>query len=217
MGFASRWFSRSEETTEQQIVPPSARPKPATGRIVKEASAEILRAEAEQVATAMFGRRLHRAPSYWFVAPCAGIVTADFAGRRFPDSADEFCVSFAPGWGLGVLPELSPRFLVIEAKALVSGAWSGALEPGGEHLFDEVLALVELAKTQKIIPVFIDNAEGLSDQRPESFATASALEKLRSAVPAVIDAATVAEESSVAPSPVLQELFDYWQSSKEGI
>lgn len=210
MGFAKRLLSRQSGSvvqTEVVSAPEASSVQP--GRILEQRSSADFRAHSVQLATMMFGRRLHRAPSDWLLAPCAGLVSSTLGQYQPAGFEGTFAVPLAPGWSLGVLAELSPRFLVIEAGALTTGQWAGVLAPGGEHLLEELLALIEQAKAQQIVPVLLDNAP-LPEQAPQSLTTASAWARLQSAVPAVVDGASANEDSSRAPSQTLQALFDYW-------
>lgn len=171
-------------------------------------SSELLEG-ARVLAAVMFGKGLVRAPAAWRGAPLAGIVTPGFSGFEAAGSADSdglWCVPLAPGWAHGVLEQLSPRFVVFETAAFFEGVWAGALEPGGEHLLDEILTLVSAAQERHLVPLLL-----VTDSRQEGLASWG---RLRSAVPAVVDAETVraVAEGRTAPSALVQGIFDYWLS-----
>lgn len=212
MGVARRLFSRAsgKAVPVKAVQFPEARvgSSVSSGRLLASFDADYALEQSRALASIMFGARLSAAPVFWWRAPLAGIVSADFIDSEVTVE----CVQLAPGWAAGVLEELAPRFLVIELAALYEGAWAGVLEPGGEHLFDELLALVALAQKQHVMPLLVFSSAEAQQDSP-------ALARLRSAVPAVVGGASPAdaEHGRTAASPVVQGILAYCTQKEVGI
>lgn len=196
---------RSETDVRADSGVGSAQDDVAVGRIIREVDERRVASGSLALAEMMFGRQLRRLPDSWLSSAAYGVVTNELVAACQPSPP----VQLAPGWGHAVAEKLDARFFVVETRALQVGAWSGTLGAGGEHLFDELLALVAQARAARITPVLISN--GTEDPAaPASFTLRSTLQRLGAVAPGSLS--TPAEDTyAPPPSPVLAALALYAQ------
>lgn len=146
-------------------------------------------------------------PGWWREADACGVVSERL--QNFCDTGNSF-VQLEPGWGYAVAQEIDASFFVVETAALEQGAWAGTLEPGGEHLFDELLAMVKDAQRNLVTPVLIESTIPDSEA-PRSFSITSTLTRLRKAIPGNIREIDKFSRDAFSPhfSPFIQTLIRY--------
>lgn len=201
--FSWLWSGQSQKAVEQGLRVELSGDvfEPVAGRVARLRSGEDFAQDSRLLAELMFGRDFAGAPAGWWSAPLVGVLTDDLAGREGFSS-----VQLGPGWSLGVLEQLSASFLIFEQRAFESGVWAGALEPGGEHLLDELLLLVKVAQRKHMTPLLIENADTISWLMMPGWV------RLRSVVPVL----TADEESFGLPlSEVMGLLLDYVSSGED--
>lgn len=197
---------RSEPTPRADEHEMTALEDVAVGRLIRAVDEERVASSSAALAEMMFGRQLRRMPQEWISAPVYGVVTPALVEACAPETV----VQLAPGWAYAVAQECGARFFVIEIRALETGPWAGALGAGGEHLFDELLALIAQARAARITPVVLGagSARALS---PGSFTLRPAIDRLRALAPGqLIDSS----DDAYAPeaSPIFVSLASYAQA-----
>lgn len=195
--------SLNEDDTRGEITPSSD--DVALGRVISQVDENRVAAGSQILAGMLFGRDLSALPPQWKQAQAYGVVSPALAQECAQD-----LVALNPGWAYAVAPTLNASYFVVETRALVTGSWAGTLEAGGEHLFDELLALVSQARRSYATPVLIDNAPEPAGP-PESFNLFSPHQRLRKAVTAHL---TDLNDSDYTPSPFLQQLLAYAQQDE---
>lgn len=194
---------RSETAVRADATESTAPGDVSVGRIIRKVDERRVAQSSAALAEMMFGRQLRRLPADWRGAAAYGVVTPALRQACSPQTL----VQLAPGWAHAVAQQLDARFFVVEVRALETGVWGGALDPGGEHLFDELLALVAQAQSARVTPVLIDN--GISAPgSPGSFTLRSTVHRLRAAVPARLEPEGNDRFAS-APSDILTALMTY--------
>lgn len=185
----------------------------ALGRVTRKITEDRLERGSMALAEMMFGRDLRALPEGWLRAPAMGVVTDELvAACPVPRP-----VQLAPGWAYAVLERVGAPYFVVETRALETGAWAGALEPGGEHMVDELLSLVEMARRERLTPVLLVNSSPGS-YAPGSFRVRSALDRLLSAIPARVDSLDdMDERRAVFLSPLMQALAKYARESSQKV
>lgn len=180
----------------------------ALGRVTRRLTEEQVESSSVALAEMMFGRGLRSLPEGWFRAPALGVMTDELvAACPVPRP-----VQVAPGWAYAVVERVGAPYFVVETRALETGAWAGTLEPGGEHMVDELLSLVALARRERLTPVLVVNGSRVSPQ-PGSLKVRSALDRLMAAIPARVDGLVgLDERRSVFLSPFVQALAGYSQA-----
>lgn len=122
----------------------------------------------------------------------------------------------SPGWSYSAGKRIDAPYFIIELRALLSGPWAGTLEAGGEHLYDELNALINAVQSRMITPIFIDNSDELF-AAPRSFQFVNSLARMRRIVPGTVSdlAITFKDPLAPSPSPLFDALFDYQQRTRE--
>ncbi|MFW0155571.1 hypothetical protein ACN08X_05955 [Rothia sp. P6271] len=206
----SRFFGFSVDSEHDDLPEEQGIPYVALGRLVHRHTEQTVQEDSRALSEMLFGKNFSLAPQWWHQAPAAGIVSDEF---KEYSAHQEMLIPIAPGWGYHVVEEIKPEFLVIETKAFESGAWAHALSPGGEHLFDEISLLSNLARAHFVTVILIDN--GMLDIRPpRSFTLASSLSRLRRAVPNSLKSPASVDPYSPTLSPVLSHLCEYLQQER---
>ncbi|MFW0111567.1 hypothetical protein [Rothia sp. P4278] len=174
----------------------------ALGRVISQVDEDRVAAGSQILAGMLFGKDLSALPPHWKQAQAYGVVSPALA-----QECKQNLVALNPGWAYAVAPTLKASYFLVETRALTQGSWAGTLEAGGEHLFDELLALISQARRSYTTPVLIDNAR-VPAGPPASFRLLSAHQRLRKAVTAQL---TDLQGADYALSPFLQQLLAYTQ------
>lgn len=194
--------SLNEDDTRNGITPSSD--EVALGRVISQVDENRVATGSQILAGMLFGKEFSALPQQWKQAQAYGVVSPELAQVCAQD-----LVALSPGWAYAVAPTLSASYFVVETRALTQGSWAGTLEAGGEHLFDELLALISQARRSYTTPVLIDNVPAAAGP-PTSFDLLSAHQRLRKAVTAHL---TDLHGKDV-PSPFLQQLLAYTQQDQ---
>lgn len=195
--------SLNEDDTRGDITPSSD--DVALGRVISQVDENRVAAGSQILAGMLFGKGFSALPHHWKQAQAYGIVSPALAQECHQD-----LVALNPGWAYAVAPTLNASYFVVETRALIQGSWAGTLEAGGEHLFDELLALISQARRSYTTPVLIDNAPAPAGP-PASFGLLSAHQRLRKAVTAHL---TDLQGTDYALSAFLQQLLAYTQQDE---
>lgn len=176
------------------------------GRLIRAVDEQKVASSSEVLAEMMFGRKLRRMPQEWRNAPVYGVVTPALVEACAPETV----VQLAPGWAYAVAQECEARFFVIEVRALETGPWAGALGAGGEHLFDELLALIAQARAARVTPVVLGDGSAHAVS-PGSFTLRPAIDRLLAVAPGQLSNSS---DDAYAPaaSPALAALASYTQA-----
>lgn len=209
-GFSSffRFTQRSlnEDDTRGSITPSSD--DVALGRVISQVDENRVAASSHILAGMLFGKDFSALPPLWKQASAYGVVSTGLT-----EHCPQDVVALQPGWAYAVAPTLNASYFVVETRALTQGSWAGTLEAGGEHLFDELLALISQARRTLTTPVLIDNVPATAGPpAPASFNLLSTHQRLRKAVTAHLTDLT---GSGYTPSPFLQQLLAYAQNSAQ--
>lgn len=176
------------------------------GRIISEHSEQKIHAQSQSLARIMdlYANLPQRVNAY-------GIMSQHFIDELSPTYS---LLPLAPGWACAAAQWVESPLCIIEMRAFFSGSWFGALQPGGEHLFDEISALLSIAHSQLTTALLIDNMDEPS-LAPASFQMTNAASRLRRAVPGTVAAMHLQQHDPYqpAPSPFLADLYRYEKSS----
>lgn len=175
------------------------------GRVASPVTEGRVAGESAALAEMMFGRGLRQLPQEWWAASALGVVTDELVAA----CAGSAPVQVAPGWAFAVVEQVGAPYFVVETRALEVGPWSGALAPGGEHMLDELLSVVDLARKGSMTPVLIVNSSP-AVVAPASLKMRSSFERLLAAIPArVNDLVGLDDRRAVFLSPLMEALAEY--------